>query len=98
MSDEKISFVRRPVKHGKMKLVDGSEEQTFVFTIPQNYIRSGLIDPENKYKLTIERFSDDRAKILKIIAGLDEQLAFGKIDKETWMKLNEKYSKQLNEL
>jgi hypothetical protein len=50
------------------------------------------------YKLILERFSDDRVKILKIIAGLDEQLAFGKIDKELWMQLNEKYTKQLNEL
>jgi hypothetical protein len=97
MSEEKISFVRRPVKHGKMRLADDTTEQTYVFTIPQNYIRSGLVDPENKYKLTIERFSDDRPKILKIIAGLDEQLAFGKIDKETWMQLNEKYTKLLNE-
>ena len=52
---DSINFIRSPAKHGWITTIDPdtkekAKEQTFVFTIPQNYIRSGMIDTTKKYK------------------------------------------------
>jgi len=86
MSDEEISFVRKPAKHGK---------EDYVFTIPRNLIRMDIIDPNHKYKVSLKRFFDEKAHILRIINGLDEKLAFGQIDQETYYKLIKKYEEKL---
>jgi len=56
MDLEEITFVRSPAKHGwisKKDDVTGEvvKEQTYVFTIPQTYIRSGIIDTSKRYKV-----------------------------------------------
>ena len=89
MSRDKISFVRKPAKHGK---------EDFVFTIPRHLIKSKLIDPHFKYRITLEKFSADKSKILKMIETLDEKLIFGAIDQDTYYKLNNKYRLKLEEL
>lgn len=86
MPSDKLSFVRKPVKHGT---------NDFIFTIPREYMRKELIDPNQKYKISIEPFRDQKEHILKIIAALEEKLAFGHIDQETYYKLIKKYEEQL---
>ncbi len=50
MSEEErptqISFTRSPAKHGKY----------YVFTIPNDYIKSGEVDPEIMYKVILKPF------------------------------------------
>ena len=86
MVENKISFVRKPAKHGK---------EDYVFTIPRDYIRKEIIDINQKYKISIEPFRDEKAHILKIITALEQRLAFGHIDQETYYKLIKKYEDQL---
>lgn len=90
MEEEKISFYRKPAKHGWITSKDGSKEQTYVFTIPQDYIRSNQIDPEFKYKVTISKTEPSKDKLTKLIQDLDEKLTFGVIDMETYIRLSEK--------
>ncbi len=88
----KISFVRKPAKHGK---------EDYVFTIPRNYLSSGIIKPELKYKITFEPHVEtekEKAYIIKIISGLDEQLALKKIDQALYYQLIDKYNKELKKL
>lgn len=86
MAENKISFVRKPAKHGKAD---------YIFTIPRDYIRKELIDPNQKYKINIEPFRNEKAHILKIISSLEQRLAFGQIDQETYYNLVKKYEEQL---
>ncbi len=88
----KISFVRKPAKHGK---------DDFVFTIPRNYISAGIIKPELKYKITLEPHIEsekEKARIIKIISGLDERLALKEINQDTYYQLIEKYNAELRKL
>ena len=86
MKSDKISFVRKPVKHGA---------KDFIFTIPREYMRKEIIDPNLKYRITIEPFRDEREHVLKIIASLEEKLAFGHIDQDTYYSLIKKYEEKL---
>lgn len=98
MTKPSISFIRKPAKHTVIKHKDGSEERTYIFTIPQNYIRMGYIDPKQKYRITIEKFFNEEQKLLKLINGLDDRLALGQINQETYYKLIEKYNKKIEDL
>ncbi len=42
--DDSISFTRSPAKHGNY----------FVFTIPNDYIKSGEVDPNMIYKVILK--------------------------------------------
>ena len=90
MEEEKITFIRKPAKHGWIKSSDGKKEQTFVFTIPQNYIRSGKIDPDFKYKIELTLQKPSKEKTNELLQELDQKLTFGVIDMETYVRLTER--------
>ena len=87
MSEEEISFVRKPSKHGKITLADGSKESTYVFTIPQNYIRSGLINPILKYRVKISKFESIDNKVNQIKNLLESKVQSMRMDQGLYIEL-----------
>ena len=86
LPEDEISFIRSPAKHGK---------DDYVFTIPREYLRKGLIDPELKYKITVKIFRDERQHVLQLINALEQKFIMGGLEKEEYYRLMHKLEEKL---
>jgi len=100
LSIDQIIFIRKPAKHGWITTTDEitkekTKEQTYVFTIPQNYIRSGMIDTTKKYKIIIQPIEKSKAIYKNIIDKLEEDFTKNMVPADLYHQLLTKYEEKI---
>ena len=100
MSVDQITFIRKPAKHGWITTIDPdtkekSKEQTYVFTIPQNYIRSGMVDTSKKYKILITPIDKSKKIYENIIDKLEKDYEQDMVPADLYHQLLTKYEEKM---